>query len=288
MGDSDTEMASGAQLRSLKESIKKSNVTVENNYSKLDRKIKTNSSRTIEIQNDILAIREAVIKHLSYENKSLTDRINNLEKRIIGIERSMNNNSQNSRKNNLEIEGIPSSVNHDSLEETVVNIFNKLPEPINCTKDDFEAVHRISARSNTTIVKAKSRKLIEKVNKSKTSFRDIDFHSIGLHRNTKIFINDNLCPHMKQLAFNCRMLKRENKIADTWNMNGAIKIRLLIGEVRTISRDIDLFREFPYFKFTFDSDFCADAEENDFRGNYDDRLLDSDKEWIDGIFNSVQ
>ena len=93
------------------------------------------------MQEDILAVREVVIKNLSYENRSLRDRISTLEMRVIQIERTINKNSQNSRKNNMEIVGIPKEILHAKLEETVINLFNHLPEPVACTLEDIETVH---------------------------------------------------------------------------------------------------------------------------------------------------
>ena len=198
----------------------------------------------------------------------MKDRIATLENRVIDIERTLNMNNQNSRKNNIEVDGIPKEINHHLLEDTVVNIFNSLPEPLQCSKNDFEAVHRMSPRTDTVIVKAKSRKTIEKINKQKKLFKKINYPSIGLHKKTKIYVNDNLCPHMKDLAYNCRILKRENKIIDTWIFGGVLKIKLLSEKVRTIYHELDLFQLFPFFKFSFDTDFCANSEEDGVMGNY--------------------
>ena len=36
------------------------------------------------------------------------------------------------------------------------------------------------------------------------------------HREAPVFVNDDLTTRRAKLAFDCRILKKENKIADTW------------------------------------------------------------------------
>ena len=173
MGENDTEMASGAQMRSMKENMKKANSKQQELEAKFNNVEGVYSNKVKQMQDDLLAVRDVIIKHLSYENRSLRDRISTLEMRVTQIERTLNNNSQNSRKNNLEFAGIPISVPHTNLEDTVVNILNNLPEPVVCSTDDFEAVHLISRKSNATKIKTKSRKLTENIKKAKKSFNKI-------------------------------------------------------------------------------------------------------------------
>ena len=95
MGDN-SEMASGAQLRSIKDNIKKNDEKIDrnNNEVKEDLRLKFDSINmtTIDIQNDILAVREVIIRNLNYQNKCLTSRIGNLERRVIEIEKVLNSN----------------------------------------------------------------------------------------------------------------------------------------------------------------------------------------------------
>ena len=93
----------------------------------------------------------------------------------------------------MEIGGIPKEIWYMKLDKTVINLFHHLPEPVACTLDDIEAVHRIAANSDTTIVKVKSRKLVQKVKDAKKNLNKTDFYK--MKRNTKIYVNDNLCRH---------------------------------------------------------------------------------------------
>ena len=90
----------------------------------------------------------------------------------------------------MEIVGIPKEILHAKLEETVINLFNLLPELVACTLEDIEAVCRIAANSDTTIVNVKLRKLVQKVKDAKKNLNKMNLHKIGLKRNTKIYVNE--------------------------------------------------------------------------------------------------
>lgn len=214
-------------------------------------------------------------------------RINVLERRMVALERTVTNNGQYSRKNNVEIDGIPPEIPHDKLQQTVVQLVNSLPgvqpsdQPIAISTNDVEAAHRISRNSDCTIVKFKSRKTVEKVKKRRKGFKDVNYAHFGWKRSTKIYVNDNMCPHLKMLAKNCRSLKDDKEIEDTWCANGQVKIKTNKGKILNIGHELDLFDIFPYYKkFTFDADFCSDVLEFSDLGNYDDRLMETDKEWL--------
>ena len=62
---------------------------------------------------------------------------------------------------------------------------------------------------------------------------------------------------MRDLAYNCRLLKKEARIEDTWSFNGILKIKKLCGEIVIIEHEVDLYELFPDFKdFLFDINFC--------------------------------
>ena len=77
-----------------------------------------------------------------------------IERRLVDFECNNQFSNHNSRKNNMEIDGIPGSITQDPLENTVCKIFNSVPN-IQCQPEHLEACHRITARSATTIIKFK-------------------------------------------------------------------------------------------------------------------------------------
>ena len=74
------------------------------------------------------------------------------------------------------------------------------------------------------------------------------------HANTTFYVKNNLCPSFKDLAFNCRKLKKSGLISDTWCANGNIKIKFSDTNIETISHEYDLYEFFPDFQdFSFDT-----------------------------------
>ena len=73
-----------------------------------------------------------------------------LEKKLLEVEISHNNFEQYARTNNIEIQGIPSKISDDKLEDKVIEIFGALNIAI--TKNDVEDCHRFGKSSKSTIV----------------------------------------------------------------------------------------------------------------------------------------
>ena len=75
----------------------------------------------------------------------------NLEDKSSQSEAHMNSLDQYNRRNILEIQGIPSNVSDDTLEDKVVDIFHSLNT--NVSKHDIENCHRLGkANPKNTIV----------------------------------------------------------------------------------------------------------------------------------------
>ncbi len=57
----------------------------------------------------------------------------------------------------------------------------------------------------------------------------------GSHRGNPVYINDDLTSRRAKMAFDCRTLKKQKKIADTWTFNGKILIKDLTSNVTEIN-----------------------------------------------------
>ena len=278
-----TDQSTGATHRAMKESIKGLDdkielldEKIENNFKGLSEKFhvfcSTLDKNQVELTALISAVRDVVNKNLLVNNRRLLMRINTLERRVVELERTVIRNGQNSRKNNLELSGIPRSVDHGALKSMVSNIISKMSTETQCTSKDIEACHRMSATNPTTIVKFKSREIVDNILKNKK-----DLKKVKTDENTRLFVNHNLCPELKEISYNCRILKRKNLIEDTWNAHGTVSLKEKNGHVSKPNHILDLFRLFPDFDgFTFDREFCANAEEDDEWSAYDAENEDDD------------
>ena len=225
---------------------------------------------TEKITADIAHIRGHIIAKLVEENQSLRSRVRTLEMRTLSLEKTTNRIDQNHRKNNIELDGIPSDVKNEDLTEKVVAIINDITNE-NITEKDIEACHRLFTKKNPkpTIVRA-SRNLLDKVRKKKKSLKDIAAR-LNFPNDTKIFLNDNLSPNMRMIHFNARNLKRDGFIDDVWFSNAAVRIKLKNEETVAVCHEYELYELFPkYENFSFDTEFT-------------DRIANHDMEKLDDL-----
>ena len=54
------------------------------------------------------------------------------------------------------------------------------------------------------------------------------------NRDAPVFVNDDLTNRRAKLAFDCRKLKKEKKIADTWTYNGKVVVKDLTGKISEV------------------------------------------------------
>ena len=101
-------------------------------------------------------IKGSIIEALREENSLLHQKIEKLESRISVLETDLNKQDQYSRRNNLDIQGIPDTVSDNQLEEKVIEIFNQINVKID--KFDIEDCHRMGKLKKTTIVSFGNRK----------------------------------------------------------------------------------------------------------------------------------
>ena len=126
---------------------------------------------------------------------SIAKRVNTeLTKRTVTLERQCWANAQYSRKECVEVVGIPRQVDDKHLEAKVLSIFQKFgctiaPEFI----DDCH--HRLRKNNDRAIVKLIRRKHCKQVLQVKKDLKDLTADDRDLPRGTKIFVNQSLCPY---------------------------------------------------------------------------------------------
>ena len=80
----------------------------------------------------------------------LTQNVNTLlQKRVIDAERQCWENAQYTRRECLEISGIPTTVEQSNLEDKVLSIFEKIG--CNVAKENIEACHRVGKHKNVIV-----------------------------------------------------------------------------------------------------------------------------------------
>ena len=100
-----------------------------------------------------------------------------------------NNLDHYSRRNNVEISGIPQSVIDNHLQKMVVDIFKAID--VNITTNEIEAFHRLGKKKKNVIVRVISRKHCLKALRNKKKLKSIDKNAVGIS-NANLFISENL------------------------------------------------------------------------------------------------
>ena len=123
----------------------------------------------------------------------------------------------------------------------------------------MEYCHRLTAKSTdkTTIVRFHRRKIFDKINKNKNKLKNLaslGIDMVGLSPNSRIFIRASQCSYQKNLAVNCRVLKRAGLIFSTSvSDDGKTRIKTLNDEYHKILHESDLTSLFPEFDgFSFE------------------------------------
>ena len=151
--------------------------------------------------------------------------VNNLlVTRLSTLERQSWANAQYSRRECLDIVGIPREVSGEVLEEKVLNIFGKLGCDI--SPDRIEACHRVGRTNDTVIVKFSRRKDCQHVWNVKKDLKKLTLEDLELPGNTKLFINRSLCPYYKMLWSKSKKLHSLSKIHSFFISGGTIKTRV--------------------------------------------------------------
>ena len=166
--------------------------------------------------------------------------INNLlSQRVVDLERQCWANVKYSRRECLEIVGTPCSVDDNSLEEKVIQVF----EIVGC---NIEACHRITKRNDRVIVKVSRRNDCQQVLSVKKNLQKLKMEDIGLTGDNKVFINPSLCPYYRALWSKSKVLLNMGKINRLMVSNGTVRVN--ISKIRTpisITHADDFTKYFP-------------------------------------------
>ena len=164
-------------------------------------KVESNLMQNItDLKYEVINLKDIIIKSLQDENKRLKTKVNVLENKIIDLKIQNNNVDQYSRRNNVEIAGIPQPISDSQLEEKVVDILKEID--VNITLNEIEACHRLGKKKKNVIAQVIDRKHPLQALRNMEKLKSIDKNAIGI-LNANLFISENLTPVNSKLAFNC-------------------------------------------------------------------------------------
>jgi hypothetical protein len=177
-------------------------------------------------------IHEAQHKDLISENKVLKSSIREMEAKLINISDSCNDLEQYSRRDCLEIQGIPQSKDEDTND-----IVKKVGDlmGIEVDEDDISISHRLSMSNKykgkrfnlPIIVKFVRREMKEKFYRSRKSLKRFNTKDLelGYEETDNIYINESLTVRNKLLFKEALKVKKDLQYKFIWTSNGIIYLR---------------------------------------------------------------
>ena len=162
--------------------------------------------------------------------------INNMNVRVVALERSQYLYEQYGRRESIEISGIPETVQSFHLEDEVIKIYNEANVKVHdnlLTKMDIAACHRIGKRGST-IVRFVNRKFAFEGLRNGKNLKGSKLYNNG------IYINNSFCREFSKYGYIIRSLKRENLIIGYKVKHGVYQIQhLKDGDFKEISHVAD-------------------------------------------------
>lgn len=208
----------------------------------------------IETLRQDLDSKSLIIDELKSELKSISSDLCKNDD-MIELERESAELQQYTRRNNIEIAGIPDHVEQQDLEAKVIEIAKAVN--ITISSQDIEACHRLNQNKNQngpkrTIVRFVNRKFAEKLIKQGKEFKKRTVLSKA-NLSNNLYINNNLCSYYRYLWGKVKSLYNKNAIESFWVFNGTINVRFADNnnEVMKVTHLNDLIESFPNHKDVF-------------------------------------
>ena len=192
-----------------------------------------------ELKNEINEIKES----LNQMKKSYKPH-EGMENRTIAIEKRLAEQEQYSRRECIEIVGLPQDANGGELEDLVVETFDTAG--VQVERRDFHAIHRLKDQK-TVIAKLVNRRDSVNILKKKKKLRQLSDNEKTKLRSSKIYINESLCRPYRQLLSKSNALFKKGYINSFYTTNGKIKVHYdgeQGEEISTITHVSDLYRIF--------------------------------------------
>ena len=156
-----------------------------------------------QLKNDLNDLKTKLCKLESdlHISRNVNDKLSD---KLAVLQRKCYVNEQYSRREFLEISGIPAEVGDKDIEKKVLEVLDAIGAPVNT--DLVEDCHRIPSKGSPkkVILKLSRRKDSRRVLLNKKKLKQLKPESLNLPASVKIYINESLCPYYKKLWKNAR------------------------------------------------------------------------------------
>ena len=183
---------------------------------------------------------EALTKTISEKDA----RIQQLERKVDTIEQEMDRLEQYTRRSNLVFRGIAETGQGENTDAKILSLVNSEITPA-LALSDIARSHRLGKKREGTgnrraiIVRFNADRVRDCVYRGRANLKDYNQQ----HRDHPVLINDDLTARRSKLSFECRQLKKEKNISDTWTYYyGKLIVKDLSSNVSEVTCEVDLCR----------------------------------------------
>ena len=144
-----------------------------------------------------------------------------LEERIICLEK--NQAKSESRRNNIELSGIPNDISGNNLEKVVIDIFDD--SGLEIVPKDIEGCHCLPVSRYSR--DSKKRVIVKFANRMLRNTKSIsskDFSQLNIHG--KVFVSVSVCPYYRYIRGKCKDLQRRGEICQVFCLGGTIAVKV--------------------------------------------------------------
>ena len=214
-------------------------------------KLKTDLRQVIDKLNEVCLVNSAMLSKISELVKENNKMYTELENTKI----ELNELNQYGRRENIEICGIPESIEPMGLEKHVIEVLKSIK--VTVSPYQLVGVHRVGKKQNN-----RPRNVIVRFVNRKHAFMSLKNKKLLKNSNKKYYIIENLCPFHKKLFNRLYKCKKENDIHSVWSYNGLVYAKVDENDEPTqicTMDDIDELLEGS--EYGDDGDMNEDAED---------------------------
>lgn len=164
-------------------------------------------------------------QRIEEENKEIKKVVTEVQAERRKIEERLRNVEQYTRKNKVEICGIPKIENED-LEDAVTQVAQKLS--VNLVKNDIEVAHRLHAEEGKTpnlIVSFANRKKRDEMYTNRYKAQISSKEIVPCRSAQRIYVNESLSPYYKHLLYECKKEAKAKSYKYCWFLKNKVLLR---------------------------------------------------------------
>lgn len=218
-----------SSIQSSITSISSENVKFREDMEELKKSLRSNERELKELKASLdKANKQNAL--LQKELLGTKTKLNEQTERIDSLIESLDNLEQYSRKNSLEIHGIPENI-YTSTEEVVLKVAEAVNVPV--AAEDIEISHKLRRRNGMKpiIVKFCSHKVKSRLYKERTKLKSVKISDLypsyasAATKQNRIFINENLTPYRADLVRQANDMKADGLLSSVWTLDGKVFVK---------------------------------------------------------------